>query len=508
MKKFNINLSTLLPGRHLRQTSRFLHPRPPNLSLTQPQRLISISNPCNHPHSLRVDIVNELEKRCLVAQVTSRAIRQHLMEERRTVYLGIDPTARSLHLGNLLALVALFHFAINGHMTIILLGGATGAVGDPSGRTSERMTLSQSELETNLNCIEQQIRKILLVALEYAYERIKQSDSQYSGKELIFPIVKNNLEWTEDVTLLDFLNKVGRNCRISSMLARDSVKQRMNSKAGISFTEFAYQLLQAYDFSQLHSRYGCSIQLGGSDQYGNIMSGIELMARIRNHQAPSQDLSSHEGDDAAYGLTVPLLTSSKGEKFGKSAGNAVWLDPTLTPPVDLYQVFLRVPDTEALSYLKMLTFVPLSEIEDVGSRSEGRKREAQKLLAQEVVMLVHGAQGLQQALTATEILFPGNDKIHMPRIKYDEAFKDSTHLVRMDPSDVFGSSIGSVAVTSGLCKSKREANTLLENAALTVNHKQTDSTKLISQEDFVCEKYMIMMRGKGAYKVIVLEGIV
>ncbi|KAI7933837.1 hypothetical protein MJO29_016675 [Puccinia striiformis f. sp. tritici] len=458
-----------------------------------------------------VDIINELENRGLVAQLTSRAIRQHLIDKKRTVYLGIDPTAKSLHLGNLLVLIALLHFNLNGHRTIVLLGGATGSVGDPSGRDSERVAISSNLLNVNLQSIHNQLTKLI----ENSFIHLSSQNIQSSQQDATLPIIKNNLEWTKDLKLLDFLNSVGKVSRVSSMLARDSVKQRIESGTGISFTEFTYQLLQAQDFVELRSRYECTIQLGGSDQYGNIMSGIELMSKLHHHQqSPS---SSGEEAHVAYGLTIPLLTTKNGQKFGKSAGNAVWLDPTLTSPVEFYQTFLNIPDSDVIKYLKMLTFIPLDKLHIYIDNQANTSRSLQKLLAKEVTLLVHGESGLNQALQGTRFLFPdescspptsNSDHHHEEWSKevLDHTFQDTSNWIQLKPDQVVGKSIGELLVISSLCPSKSEAKRTIKSGGIRLNHAQiTDFDRLITTTDLIDSTYLLVMRGKSTnYRIIKL----
>ncbi|KAA1097790.1 tyrosyl-tRNA synthetase [Puccinia graminis f. sp. tritici] len=471
----------------------------------------------------KADVIEELEKRGLIAQVTSRAIRQHLLDHKRTIYLGIDPTAQSLHVGNLVVLIALLHFTLKGHQTIVLLGGATGSVGDPSGRNSERVALSENVLKNNVQSIEKQLEKLLSNSFKHASNMLSmkpQIDSHSITPSL--PTIKNNLEWMKDLSLLEFLGSVGRVARVSAMLARDSVKQRLESGSGISFTEFTYQLLQAYDFAQLRSRYRCTIQLGGSDQYGNIMSGIELMSKLQSSPAsdpvtqtrsPESDPETTSNRNVAFGLTIPLLTTREGEKFGKSAGNAVWLDPKLTSPVEFYQTFISIPDSDVLKYLKMLTFVPTEELDQClqsSTKNPDSKRELQKLLAREVTLLVHGEKGLRQAIQGTEFLFPTESKLesdsrdHWSKEKLDETFESSPNWIELKSSEVIGRSLGDLSVTSKLFQSKGEARRAIKAGGVRFNHRQiTDFDQLVSQHHLIDSAYLLLMRGKsGCYKVV------
>lgn len=439
--------------------------------------------------------------------------------------MGIDPTARSLHIGNLVVLITLLHFTLKGHRAIVLLGGATGSVGDPSGRNSERVALSENLLKSNLQSIHNQLDQLLSISFKHASSTLfsvkNTPDSQPITPSL--PIIKNNLEWTQHLPLLEFLGSVGRIARVSTMLARDSVKQRLESGSGISFTEFTYQLLQAYDFAQLRSKYQCTVQLGGSDQYGNIMSGIELMTKLQTSSsshnleigeksASSIQESDSENLNVGFGLTVPLLTTKEGEKFGKSAGNAVWLDPHLTSPVEFYQTFISIPDSEVFKYLKMLTFVPLEELERRFENWKHQdkpdsKREPQKLLAKEVTLLVHGEKGLRQAIQGTEFLFPierPDHHHHWTREKLDETFENSPNWIRLKATQVIGRPIGDLCVASGLCLSKGEARRAIKAGGIRLSHcAVTDFDQPVSHHHLFDSTYLLLMRGKSAvYKII------
>ncbi|KAF8630635.1 hypothetical protein AX15_002786 [Amanita polypyramis BW_CC] len=273
----------------------------------------------------------------------------------RTVYAGIDPTAHALHIGHLIPLMCLFHFQLHGHRIIPLIGGATGRIGDPSGRSTQRQLANIKNIEDNVSSLTNSIYNFFSRASHYVIRKHSNVDSVPS-----LPTVLSNLEWHQHITMLDFLRTVGVHARISTMLGRESVKARLNSQQGISFTEFTYQLLQAYDFHHLYKHHGCSIQIGGSDQWGNIVAGLELIARLEGKSnAPDEDVPD------VYGITTPLLTTSTGEKFGKSTGNAVWLDPDLTSVFDFYQYFVKVADADVEKYLKMFTLLPLPEITEI-----------------------------------------------------------------------------------------------------------------------------------------------
>lgn len=322
--------------------------------------------------------IGELRQRGLVSQLTSEDIKG-------PAYCGADPSAPSLHLGNLLPLMVLLHFNLRGQTVIPLVGGATGTVGDPSGRMSERKLMEHEQREKNVRNIQNQMRQFFqngaLLAKKYGY-------SNCGTVKL-----RNNVEWWKDITFLGFLGRYGRHIRVSAMLGRESVRQRLASGDGLGFGEFAYQVLQAYDFWKLYSTEECLVQIGGHDQWGNITAGIDLINRLKQANAPEPQ-----------GITVPLLTTPSGEKFGKSAGNAVFLDKTLTTPYHLYQYLLNVPDEVVLKYLKMFTLLPLQEIEGLKCHNP-ELRVPQRKLAREVCELVHGSSLAEDATTVSEVIF-------------------------------------------------------------------------------------------------------
>ncbi|MHB9031058.1 MAG: tyrosine--tRNA ligase, partial [Candidatus Latescibacterota bacterium] len=318
-----------------------------------------------------------LEERGLIEQVTDRdALRDSFEKERMTLYVGIDPTADSLHLGHLFPVLCLARLQRMGHRPISLVGGATAMIGDPSGRSEERQLLSEEVIQTNAERIRGQLGRFL----------------DFSGKNAA--VMANNADWTKDVSYLSWLRDVGKYFSVSYMLGKESVRRRIEDRTqGISYTEFSYMLIQANDFLQLFDLHGCRLQVGGNDQWGNITAGIDLIHKQRHVQA--------------YGITFPLLTSSTGEKFGKSAGNAIWLDPDKTSPYALYQYWIRTDDRDAIRYLKYFTFLPLDEIAELERmvETEPEKREAQRVLAEESTRMIHGEEGLRKARRASEALF-------------------------------------------------------------------------------------------------------
>ncbi|XP_058835234.1 tyrosine--tRNA ligase, mitochondrial [Topomyia yanbarensis] len=308
----------------------------------------------------------------------------------QTIYAGFDPTADSLHVGNLLVIIGLLHSQRAGHQPIALLGGATGQIGDPSGRSSERQAMQLETMNRNLTSIRAQIERIFEHHARLLWEGRGQSGA-------LKPIlVVNNADWYRELNFVEFVSGVGRHFRMGSMLSRASVQSRLQSDSGMSFTEFTYQIFQAYDWSHLLTTHNCRFQLGGSDQMGNIMSGHELISRVNRKEV--------------FGVTLPLITNEEGDKFGKSAGNAVWLASEKTSPYALYQFFVRTPDSEVEKLLKLLTFLPLDEIHSLMAKHRRMPElwEAQKRLAQELTLLVHGEEGLRKAEGISAALYSGN----------------------------------------------------------------------------------------------------
>ncbi|XP_041111219.1 tyrosine--tRNA ligase, mitochondrial [Polyodon spathula] len=306
----------------------------------------------------------------------------------QTVYCGFDPTAESLHVGNLLAIIGLLHFRSAGHNAIALIGGATAQIGDPSGKAREREPLSEKSIETNTRGIRD--------CLERVFTNHELYSPRNSKKPLGTVNILNNATWYRGRDVVEFLSTVGRHFRMGTLLSRHSVQSRLKSAEGMSLTEFSYQIFQAYDFYHLNQHYDCRIQLGGTDQLGNLMSGYELIHKVTEQQV--------------FGLTIPLVTTSTGDKLGKTAGNAVWLNREKTSPFELYQYFVRQLDSNAERYLKLFTFLPLPEIEHIMDQHgrEPEKRGAQKRLAAEVTKLVHGKEGLESAKRCTNALYQGS----------------------------------------------------------------------------------------------------
>lgn len=443
-------------------------------------------------NDLKRPLIQFLTDRGLVSNVTSDKLESVLQKESVTLYLGADPTARSLHVGNMVPLMVLLHFYIRGHNPIALVGGATGEVGDPSGRSTERAAMEQSERLTNIKRIHDQMQQFLKRGHEYATTRGYSTKGESS--------VANNADWWRDVNMLQFLGKYGRHIRVGDMLARESVKARLKSEAGIGFNEFTYQVLQAFDFWKLYSDRNCRVQLGGNDQWGNITAGIDLISRLRN--------TINKKDDA-FGVTVPLLTTPSGEKFGKSAGNAVWLDPELTKPYELYQYFIKSPDSVVENYLSLFTLLPSEDIANaVATHSENEgERYAQRILAQEVTDLVHGNGAGERAEFVSKVLFDKNFTSTVTPNQVLDAFTKENMVQVVKRQDVINQPWRNV-LANVLEKSKAEVTRLikgggvyagLSRTAVTPNDTTVDETKHVD------ENLLLVRVGKSLYKIIKLE---
>ena len=357
-------------------------------------------------------VLDELRARGLVQQISEPvdALVQQLREGKRPrLYCGADPTASSLHLGNLMPLMVLLHCYVRGHDVVALIGGATGMVGDPSGRSTERTALADATRLENVRRISGQFKRFFENGREYHGSRVAPAQSGHA-------VVVNNVEWWKDMGLLDFLARYGRHIRVQNMLGRDSVSARLSSGSGMGFNEFSYQILQAYDFYHLHTHHGVAIQVGGGDQWGNITAGIDLIGR----------LSPGAAANPAFGVTVPLLLTASGAKFGKSAGNAVFVDPVITPSYQLYQFFVNTSDADVARFLRLFTMLPLSAIDEaVAAHTVApQRRLAQRLLAREVVDLLHGLGHGKDAETVSDVLF-GGARVDLPAGELLRLFTDA-----------------------------------------------------------------------------------
>lgn len=405
----------------------------------------------------------------MLESITSDNLRSLASSNEKTlkVYCGFDPTAESLHLGNLLGIIVLSWFLRCGHQAVALIGGATARVGDPSGKSIERPELDIDTLEKNIL-------------------GIRKTFSTIFGSSNV--VILNNYDWWKDFSFLDFLKQVGRFARIGTMIAKESVKKRLESEQGLSFTEFSYQLLQGYDFLYLFQNKGVNVQIGGSDQWGNITAGTELIRKILQP----------DSDNEAYGLTFPLLLKSDGSKFGKSEDGAIWLSPSMLSPYKFYQYFFSVPDADVIRFLRILTFLDLEEIDELEKdmkRPGYVPNTAQQRLAEEVTRFVHGEDGLNEAVKATEALRPGAEtKLDWKTI---EAIAEDVPSCSSAYDQVLNVSLVDLSVSAGLFESKSAARRLLKQGGVYLNNNRVDSeSKRIEPQDIVDDKVLLLSAGK------------
>ena len=418
------------------------------------------------------DLLTEFEARGLVHQSTdTTALRDWLSTPGRRVYAGFDPTADSLHVGHLVALMLLRRVARAGHEPVALVGGATGMIGDPSGRSEERNLLSPDELAANIAGVERQIRGVLATAGDRVH-------------------VVNNADWMRGVGYLEFLRDVGKHVPLSQMLGKDSVKSRLDRDGGLSYTEFSYMLLQAWDFVHLSDALDCRVQIGGSDQWGNITAGIELGRRLR-----SRDL---------HGITCPLLTKADGTKMGKTASGAIWLDPGRTSPYRFYQYWINLDDDDAGRCLLRLTEVPLDEIAAIGEQRAANPaaRDTQKRLAEELTRLVHGDAGLAAARQATEIFF-GAEIASLDDAALSEIFADvPSHEFARSTLDGDGLLLVEALKATGLAAGTTAARRTVEQGGAYVNNRRvTDVAHRLTAADLVGSSTLVLRSGKKSYAV-------
>ena len=416
------------------------------------------------------DIVAEFVSRGLIHDSTSREdLSLRSSQSALTAYVGFDPTADSLHVGHLLGQMSLRRLQMLGHRPIVLAGGATGMVGDPSGRSEERNLLDEDTLRANVEKISKQLERILDF-----------------GKSSNSAVLVNNADWTTEFSILDFLRDVGKHVTVNQMVAKDSVKSRLQDANGLSFTEFSYMLLQANDFRHLCEHFGCEMQLGGSDQWGNITVGIDLIRKVLGR--------------SAYGLTWPLITKADGTKFGKTSSGAVWLDPQKTSPYQFRQFWMQVSDIDIERFLPQFSLRPMNEI--VGLLAEQRERPesrvAQRALAHEMTSIVHGAQAATAAEQAAEVLFGAN-----PVSASIEAIRQ---IVGEVPVTTMGTatlhdSVG-VLVTTGLAASNSEARRLLQQRSVRANGEQVDEHARLDRVGLLHGRWMLLRKGKTTYHLL------
>ncbi|OEK70234.1 tyrosine--tRNA ligase [Staphylococcus equorum] len=413
-------------------------------------------------------LLEDLKWRGLIYQQTDEAgIENVLNKEQVTLYCGADPTADSLHIGHLLPFLTLRRFQEHGHRPLVLIGGGTGMIGDPSGKSEERVLQTEEQVELNVQGISEQMHKIF----EFGTDK---------GAKLV-----NNRDWLSQISLIDFLRDYGKHVGVNYMLGKDSIQSRL--EYGISFTEFTYTILQAIDFGHLNNTYNCKVQVGGSDQWGNITSGIELMRRMY-------------GQTEAYGLTIPLVVKSDGKKFGKSEGGAVWLDATKTSPYEFYQFWINTTDDDVIKFLKYFTFLEKEEIEalEKSLNEVPHLREAQKALAENVTRFIHGQAALDDAMRISKALFAG-DLQSLSASELKAGFKD---VPQVELSKEI-TNIVEVIVETGISSSKRQAREDVNNGAIYINGiRQQDVKYELTADDKIENEFTIIRRGKKKYFMV------
>ncbi len=421
------------------------------------------------------DFHADLRARGLVHQITSDEVIELLRAGSVTTYIGFDPTADSLHVGSMLPVLALMRLQRAGHHPIAVVGGGTGMIGDPSGKSAERNLLTVEQLDANVAGQRRQLERFL----------------DFSGPRAARLV--NNLDWLGKLDVIRFLRDIGKHFSVSAMTQRDSVQLRLTGRdQGISFTEFTYALLQAYDYLELYDRYGCRLQMGGSDQWGNITDGCDLIRRLRQ--------------GSAYGITMPLITKSDGSKFGKSESGNVWIDARRTSPFAFYQFWLNTPDADAARYLRYFTFLEPEHLDAVSARhaEQPQKREAQRLLAEQVTALVHGGDALASAQRATLVLFEGGDLRTLSPAEIAEGLGDAPRT-KLPSAELTGAGLDLPAalVRCGLAPSKGQARTSIEAGAVSVNHEVVkDAGRMLTVRDLLADRFVVLRRGKKTYSLL------
>ena len=404
----------------------------------------------------------------LYQQTDEEGLGALLANEKISLYCGVDPTADSMHIGHIVPLLTLRRFQNHGHRPILLVGGATGMIGDPSGRSEERQLQTIEQIDDNVAGITKQMQKIFDFNSE-------------NGAQMV-----NNNDWVGSLSIIEFLRDYGKLLGVNYMLAKDNVASRLED--GISFTEFSYMLIQAIDFNHLYDNYGCRVQIGGSDQWGNITTGLEVIRK------------THDEEAKAFGFTIPLVTKADGTKFGKSAGGAVWLDAKKTSPYEFYQFWINTADADVIKYMKIFTFVEREAIEAlaVSVQEEPHLRTGQKALAEEMTRLVHGQEALDQAIRISQALFSGDLKT-LSADEMRDAFKDvpSSEMPKEDKNIV------DFIVEAGISSSKRQGREDVKNGAISLNgEKVTDIAYEVGAEDRLEDQFTIVRRGRRNYSMV------
>ena len=421
-----------------------------------------------------MNIIDDLMWRGAINQMTDEeGLRQLTQEKSVSLYCGVDPTGDSMHIGHLIPFMILRRFQLAGHRPVIVIGGATGSIGDPSGRTSERVLQTKEQVQHNVEKLTAQMKRLFLTSQE--------------DQEAVRLV--NNYDWTKELSLLDFLRDYGKHFNLNTMLAKDIVVSRL--EVGISFTEFSYQILQSIDFLQLFRKEDVQVQIGGADQWGNITAGLELIRKVEGAEA------------RAYGLTIPLMLKSDGTKFGKSAGGAVWLDPEKTTPYEFYQFWLNQDDRDVIKYIKYFTFLEKEEIEalETAVQEEPHKRQAQKRLAEEVTRFVHGEAALQDALKITNALFTGD----VQQLNADEIEQGFKNMPTFE-SEKVEQNLATWLVDLGIEPSRRQSREDIQNGAISINgEKITDLEHVWTPKQSFEGRFVLVRRGKKKYFLVKLK---
>lgn len=428
------------------------------------------------------NFVEELRWRGMIHDIMPGA-EEHLMEKMRAAYVGIDPTADSLHIGHLVGVMMLRHFQKAGHKPFALIGGATGMIGDPSGKSQERNLLNEETLAHNQKCLKEQLSRFL----------------DFETEDANAAVLVNNYDWMKEFSFLDFIRDVGKHITVNYMMAKDSVKKRIagDDTEGMSFTEFSYQLVQGYDFLHLYKQHECTLQMGGSDQWGNITTGTELIRRI--------------GGGKAFALTCPLITKADGTKFGKTEGGNVWLDAEKTSAYKFYQYWLNTSDEDAEKYIKIFTFLSREEIEAliITHKEAPHLRNLQRRLAEELTIMVHSREDLENAITASSILFgksTGDDLRKLSEKQFMEIFEGVQQAVVSRKE--FTSGLGIIDALAGktnFLSSNGEARRELKANAISVNKTKVQEDFTFSDEDLINGRYALIGKGKKTNFILIVE---
>ncbi|MCC8360968.1 tyrosine--tRNA ligase [Salinimicrobium sediminilitoris] len=428
------------------------------------------------------NFVDELSWRGMIHDVMP-GTEEHLLEGLRSAYVGIDPTADSLHIGHLVGVMMLKHFQQAGHRPVALVGGATGMIGDPSGKSNERNLLTEATLLQNQNALKNQLSKFL----------------DFESDEDNAAVMVNNYDWMKDFSFLDFIRDVGKHITVNYMMSKDSVKKRLStdSSEGMSFTEFTYQLVQGYDFLHLYRELDCTLQMGGSDQWGNITTGTELIRRI--------------GDGKGYALTCPLITKADGTKFGKTEAGNIWLDPSRTSPYRFYQYWLNTSDEDAERFIKIFTFLSKEVIEELVAKHKEapHQRELQRKLAEEITIMVHSHEEYENAVKASEVLFGKSTADDLKKLN-EATFLDVFEGVpqaRVTREDVEAGldMIAALSAKTEFLSSNGEARRALKENSISVNKEKVKEDYIITTEDLLNNKYVIINKGKRNTYIIRVE---